>query len=179
MSNNNDNDDDNGRQLILHASANGQTKESRTVSLLSEDPYRPKKRKRLPEKVLDEDDFVDSLQHIIERDYFPDLPRLRTKLAWLKVCCVGFRNFRRPFYGVEMRCCRRKRTAILQQCVPFNDNTVASERCDARRRATRAQCTRRALSPRPAPLTTRHTIQQHRQQHHRQQQRRRRRRRRR
>lgn len=76
--------EDIGKQLILHSSANGQTKVSRTVALLSDDPYRPNRPKKRA-KVLDEDDFVDSLQTIIERDYYPDLPRIRTKLAWLKV----------------------------------------------------------------------------------------------
>lgn len=33
--------------------------------------------------------FVDSLQHIIERDYFPDLPRIRTKLKWLEAKEAG------------------------------------------------------------------------------------------
>jgi hypothetical protein len=45
---------------------------------------RPKRPRRAPSIVLNEDAFVDSLQTIIERDYYPDLQRIRTKLQWME-----------------------------------------------------------------------------------------------
>ena len=57
---------------------------SRSVVLLSDDPYRPKRPRRAPSTVLDEDAYVDALQTIIERDFYPDLPRIRTKLRWME-----------------------------------------------------------------------------------------------
>lgn len=38
-----------------------------------------------PEKVLDEDKYVEALESIITRDYFPDLPSLRQEEARLDV----------------------------------------------------------------------------------------------
>ncbi|CAL8462491.1 g2024 [Coccomyxa elongata] len=34
--------------------------------------------------VLDEDDWTDRIEAIIERDYFPDIPKLQNKLEWLQ-----------------------------------------------------------------------------------------------
>ena len=42
------------------------------------------KRKREPE-VLDEDEWTSQIEAIIERDFFPDLPKLQNKLEWLQV----------------------------------------------------------------------------------------------
>lgn len=35
--------------------------------------------------VLDEDEWASQLEAIIERDFFPDVPKLQSKLEWLQV----------------------------------------------------------------------------------------------
>lgn len=35
--------------------------------------------------VLDEDEWAAQLEAIIERDFFPDIPKLQSKLEWLQV----------------------------------------------------------------------------------------------
>ncbi|KAL7128537.1 hypothetical protein ABFS83_13G002700 [Erythranthe nasuta] len=42
-----------------------------------------RKRRRSP-TVLDEDSYVAAIEKIIERDYFPDIPKLRDRLDWLQ-----------------------------------------------------------------------------------------------
>jgi hypothetical protein len=37
--------------------------------------------------ILDEDDWTDRIEAIIERDYFPDIPKLQNKLEWLQASC--------------------------------------------------------------------------------------------
>ena len=37
------------------------------------------------QKVLDEDEWTECLEAIIQRDYFPNVPRLQNKLEWLEV----------------------------------------------------------------------------------------------
>ena len=37
------------------------------------------------QKVLDEDEWTECLETIIQRDYFPNVPRLQNKLEWLEV----------------------------------------------------------------------------------------------
>ncbi len=34
--------------------------------------------------VLDEDDWTDRIEAIIERDFFPDIPKMQNKLEWLQ-----------------------------------------------------------------------------------------------
>jgi hypothetical protein len=36
--------------------------------------------------VLEEDDWTEKLEAIIQRDYFPDVPKLENQLEWLRVC---------------------------------------------------------------------------------------------
>eukprot|EP00192_Tetraselmis_astigmatica_P019365 CAMPEP_0117663906 /NCGR_PEP_ID=MMETSP0804-20121206/8884_1 /TAXON_ID=1074897 /ORGANISM="Tetraselmis astigmatica, Strain CCMP880" /LENGTH=199 /DNA_ID=CAMNT_0005470999 /DNA_START=423 /DNA_END=1019 /DNA_ORIENTATION=+ len=44
---------------------------------------------RKAEVVLDEDEYTEKLEHIIERDFFPDVPHLRNKLEWLQAVNGG------------------------------------------------------------------------------------------
>jgi protein DGCR14 len=50
--------------------------------MLPPPPRLPAKRK---EVVLEEDDWTATLEAIIERDFFPELPKLESKIAWLQV----------------------------------------------------------------------------------------------
>lgn len=47
--------------------------------------------------VLEEDEWAEALESIIERDFFPDIPKMQSKLEWLQVqhspqvcCCVSW-----------------------------------------------------------------------------------------
>ena len=55
-----------------------------TSGLMLPPPARPAKRKR-PQTILEEDDWTEKLEAIIQRDYFPDLPKLESELEWLEV----------------------------------------------------------------------------------------------
>lgn len=43
-----------------------------------------KKRAKPKETVLDEDTYIDALQTIIRRDFYPDLPKLEAQLEWME-----------------------------------------------------------------------------------------------
>lgn len=47
----------------------------------------PRKRRR--SAVLDEDTYVEAIEKIIERDFFPDIPKLRDRLDWLEAIRSG------------------------------------------------------------------------------------------
>ena len=49
-------------------------------------PARAPKRKR-EQKVLDEEEWTEKLEAIVQRDYFPDIPKLENELEWLEVSC--------------------------------------------------------------------------------------------
>lgn len=49
----------------------------------------PRVRSKRKTEVLDEDEWTRQIESIVERDFFPDLPKLRNKLEWLQVCSLG------------------------------------------------------------------------------------------
>ena len=55
-----------------------------TSGLMLPPPARPAKRKR-PQTILEEDEWTAKLEAIIQRDYFPDIPKLESELEWLGV----------------------------------------------------------------------------------------------
>jgi hypothetical protein len=67
-----------GRELAMGGGAGG--------LMLPPPPRLPAKRK---EVVLEEDDWTATLEAIIERDFFPELPKLESKIAWLQVGAVA------------------------------------------------------------------------------------------
>ena len=54
-----------------------------TKGLMLPPPARPKRKR--PQTILEEDDWVEKLEAIIQRDYFPDIPKLESELEWLEV----------------------------------------------------------------------------------------------
>lgn len=46
-------------------------------------PPKPRRRPSAPPDTLDEDTFVEAMGEIIERDFFPELPRLQRQMKWL------------------------------------------------------------------------------------------------
>ena len=54
------------------------------VSSMPPPPKRGQKRQH-EQTLLDEDEWTDRIEAIIQRDYFPDLPKLQNKLEWLQV----------------------------------------------------------------------------------------------
>ena len=62
--------------------------------LMPPPPPRQAKRKR-EQVVLDEDEWTEQIEAIIQRDYFPDLPKLENELEWLEVSeTVSLSHFR-------------------------------------------------------------------------------------
>ncbi|KAF6145025.1 hypothetical protein GIB67_013376 [Kingdonia uniflora] len=56
----------------------------RTLTTPSTDSSKPLRNPRNRNTVLDEDAYVASIEKIIERDFFPDIPKLRDRLDWLE-----------------------------------------------------------------------------------------------
>ena len=82
----------------------------------------PRPRKRAAQ-VLDEDVYTDSMEAIIERDYFPDLPKLRNKLDWLEALRSGMRCIShalpRPSQLPTILCLSELRVASLPGRGPY------------------------------------------------------------
>lgn len=47
------------------------------------------RRIRRQQEILDEDEFTAKMEAIIERDFFPDIPKLQNKLEWLQAVRSG------------------------------------------------------------------------------------------
>src|SRR5689334_11394990 len=56
-----------------------QSSNENTVAIIQENPLKKEKRKL---RVLEEDEFSDKIEKIIERDYFPDLPKLKAQFEY-------------------------------------------------------------------------------------------------
>ncbi|XP_058070706.1 uncharacterized protein LOC131219529 [Magnolia sinica] len=63
------------------------TPETLEISSSSDGSKNP--RKRPTSSVLDEDTYVAAIEKIVERDFFPDLPKLRDRLDWLEAVRSG------------------------------------------------------------------------------------------
>ena len=61
------------------------------------------------QEVLEEDEWTALLEDIVARDFFPDVPKLQSKLEWLQVCqgssCALLLCTQRP----ELKPCPRRR----------------------------------------------------------------------
>ena len=55
------------------------------VSSMPPPPARSGSKRQREQTLLDEDEWTDRIEAIIQRDYFPDLPKLQNKLEWLQV----------------------------------------------------------------------------------------------
>lgn len=70
-------------------SAEARSKAERDAQLMPPPPARGGKRKRMQETVMDEDAYVDALGAVIQRDFFPDLPKLQAQLDVLEALESG------------------------------------------------------------------------------------------
>lgn len=62
---------------------------STAITTTTPTPTTPSVRKPKRPKVLDEDTYVAAIEKIIERDFFPDIPKLRDRLDWLEAVRSG------------------------------------------------------------------------------------------
>ena len=55
------------------------------VSNLPPPARRSGQKRQFEQTLLEEDEWTDRIEAIIQRDFFPDLPKLQNKLEWLQV----------------------------------------------------------------------------------------------
>ena len=69
-----------GKQKLFREEKKTPSNEIQQASVPKITPLRKKPKK----VVVDEDTYLKSVQDIIERDFYPDLPKLRNQLEWLE-----------------------------------------------------------------------------------------------
>ena len=85
-------------------------------SLMMPPPPRAHVTKRKPAVVLDEDEWTLNLERIIERDYFPDLPKLQMRLEWLEAQRTGDpEKIRRARDSIEARLSTMRRPTSMMR----------------------------------------------------------------
>lgn len=91
-----------------------------TQKLIMGPPPPRKPRKSL---VLEEDVYVQAIEKIVERDYFPDIPKLRNRLEWLEAI-----RTRDPavIRETQLRIIKRKAEAVLNGATPSVRGTPRS-----------------------------------------------------
>lgn len=67
------------------------SKDAKSFAMLPPPPVARRKKKK--KVVLAEDEWVSQLEAIIERDFFPEIPKLQSKLEWLKAVNSGDADF--------------------------------------------------------------------------------------
>ena len=78
-------------------------------SKLRENAQMPPPKRVLPkQKILDEDDFAEGIGAIVQRDFFPDLPKLKAQLAYLEASERGDADKMEEISSMYTRSLRRK-----------------------------------------------------------------------
>ena len=97
-------------------------------------PRAPAEASRWKPLVLEEEEWAEALESIIERDFFPDIPKLQSKLEWLQarslpakaLLCAGRVLVRVGRQGLL-------RLVILCTAHPSEDTACADRLCQLRR----------------------------------------------
>ncbi len=63
------------------------------VSTMPPPARRSGQKRQREQTLLDEDAWTDRIEAIIQRDFFPDLPKLQNKLEWLQVSMLSYLEY--------------------------------------------------------------------------------------